>query len=45
VDYCLARGPEGIQREILKNGPVIGEMKIMTDFLVYKEGVYHRTQD
>jgi len=24
VDYCLASGAENIQREILKNGPVVG---------------------
>ena len=29
----------------MKNGPVIGQMNVLTDFLTYKEGVYHRTQD
>lgn len=29
----------------MKNGPVVGQMEIRTDFLVYKEGIYHRTED
>jgi hypothetical protein len=24
IDHCIAEGPEGLKREILKNGPVIG---------------------
>lgn len=45
IDYCLAQEEEGIKREILKNGPVIGQMTIYTDILIYKDGVYHRTED
>lgn len=45
TDYCMSTGAENIQKEILKNGPVVGQMDIRTDFLVYKEGVYHRTED
>lgn len=43
VDFCLAQQPENIKREILTNGPVVGQMQPYTDFLTYKEGTYHRT--
>jgi cathepsin B len=45
IDYCLAQDDTGIKREILRNGPVIAQMVVYTDFLTYKEGVYHRTDD
>ena len=45
VDFCLAQDTEGVKREILKNGPVIAQMNVATDFITYKEGVYHRTAD
>ncbi len=45
IDYCLAQDDKGIKKEILKNGPVIAQMTIYTDFLTYKDGVYHRTED
>jgi C1A family cysteine protease len=45
IDYCLATDDKGIKKEILKNGPVIAQMVIFTDFLTYKEGLYHRTDD
>ena len=45
IDYCLAQEDVGIKREIMKNGPVIAQMVVFTDFLTYKEGVYHRTED
>lgn len=45
IDYCLAQDDVGIKKEILKNGPVIAQMTVYTDFLTYKEGVYHRTED
>ncbi len=45
IDYCLAIEEDGIKKEILKNGPVIAQMTVFTDFLVYKEGLYHRTED
>ncbi len=45
IDYCLAMDQEGIKKEILKNGPVVSSMQMFTDFLVYKEGLYHRSED
>lgn len=45
IDYCLAQDEIGIKKEILKNGPVIAQMTIFTDFLTYKEGIYHRSED
>lgn len=45
IDYCLAQDDIGLKKEILKNGPVIAQMTIFTDFLTYKEGIYHRTED
>ena len=45
IDYCLAQDDTGIKKEILKNGPVIAQMIVYTDFLTYKEGIYHRTED
>ena len=45
IDYCLAQDDRGIKREILKNGPVIAQMVIYTDFLTYSSGLYHRTDD
>lgn len=44
-DFCLAAGEENIKREIIKNGPVVGQMQPYTDFLAYKDGVYHKTPD
>jgi len=45
IDYCLAQGEEDIKKEIIKNGPVIGQMVVYTDFLTYSNGLYHRTED
>jgi cathepsin B len=45
IDYCLASDDRGIKKEILKNGPVAAQMVIYTDFLTYKDGIYHRTDD
>ena len=45
MDYCLAQDIIGIKKEILKNGPVIGQLTPYTDFLTYKEGIYSRTQE
>jgi len=39
-DYCVASGPEGIKKDILKNGPAIGYLPAYRDFLVYKSGIY-----
>jgi len=44
-DHCIAAGEENIKREIVKNGPVIGQMVPFTDFLAYKEGTYHKTPE
>lgn len=44
-DHCIAAGEENIKREIIKNGPVVGQMTPYTDFLAYKEGTYHKTPD
>jgi C1A family cysteine protease len=45
IDFCLAQEDVGIKKEILKNGPVVAQMTIFTDFLTYKDGFYHRTED
>ena len=42
---CLTSEIDGIKREILTNGPVLGIINPYTDFLTYSEGVYSRTQD
>lgn len=39
-DYCVASTAEGIKRDIIQNGPIIGYLPIYRDFLVYKNGVY-----
>jgi C1A family cysteine protease len=45
IDFCLAVEDVGIKKELIKNGPVVAQMSAYTDFLTYKEGVYHRTED
>ena len=45
VDYCLAADEVGIKKELFKNGPVVAQMTVYTDFLPYREGSYHRTED
>lgn len=45
IDYCLATEDIGIKKEILKHGPVVAQMTIFTDFLTYKDGIYHRSED
>ena len=42
-DYCIAVQDENIKRELKKNGPVISQIVVNTDFLAYKEGSYHKT--
>jgi len=44
-DFCLAMQSENIKREVFTNGPVLGQMQPYTDFLAYKEGSYHKTQE
>ena len=36
---------ENIKRELVKNGPVIVQTAVHTDFLPYKEGIYHKTEN
>jgi cathepsin B len=45
IDYCIASDEQNIKKELLTNGPVIAQMVVFTDFLTYKEGLYHRTED
>ena len=45
VDFCIAQESDGIKREILTNGPVLGQLNPYTDMLTYKEGIYSRTQE
>ncbi len=42
---CIATEVEGIKKEILTNGPVLGQMTPFTDMLTYSDGIYSRTQD
>uniref|UniRef100_A0A7S3FW81 Peptidase C1A papain C-terminal domain-containing protein n=1 Tax=Strombidium rassoulzadegani TaxID=1082188 RepID=A0A7S3FW81_9SPIT len=44
-DFCIAVQPENIKREIIKNGPVIGQIIPHTDFLAYSEGTYMKSPD
>ena len=43
--FCVLFGENDIKREILKNGPVISNMEVHTDFLTYKSGVYTKDED
>lgn len=43
VDFCLANEVDGLKKEIMTNGPVIGQISPYTDFLLYSNGVYQRT--
>jgi len=43
VDFCIASETDGIKKEILANGPVLGQLNPYTDLLTYSEGVYSRT--
>ena len=45
IDYCLAAEELGIKKEILKNGLVIAQMTVYTDFFTYKYDSYHRSED
>lgn len=42
---CIATEVEGIKREIMTNGPVLGQLSPYTDLLTYSSGVYQRTND
>lgn len=39
-DCCYVEGVEGVKREILERGPVVGEVPLSWEFLVYKDGVF-----
>ena len=43
--FCVLFGENDIKREIIKNGPVISNMEVYTDFLTYKSGVYSKDED
>ena len=45
IDFCIATDVDGIKKEILKNGPALGQLTPNTDFLTYKEGIYSKTQE
>lgn len=45
IDHCLAEGVSGVQREIMKNGPVLAMITPFTDFLTFSDGTYMRTND
>lgn len=45
VDFCLASEIDGMKREILTNGPVLGQLSPYTDFLAYSTGHYQRTPE
>jgi cathepsin B len=39
-DVCASAGEEGIMKEIIENGPVVGLLNVFSDFLVYAHGIY-----
>ena len=43
-NFCVVQGPEQIKKEIKLRGPVASYLVPTNDFLVYSEGIYHRTQ-
>lgn len=45
TDFCIATEIDGIKREIMTSGPVVGQISPFTDMLTYSSGVYSRTQD
>ena len=45
VDFCVASEVDGIKREIMTHGPVLGQLNPYTDLLTYSEGVYSRSND
>lgn len=45
IDFCLATQVEGIKKEIMTNGPVLGQMTPYTDLLTFREGIYSRTNE
>lgn len=45
IDYCFANEAADIKMELKKNGPLVVHMTPFTDFLTYKDGIYHRTEE
>ena len=45
VDFCFAQDVDNIKKEIMTNGPVLGQISPYTDMLTYSEGIYSRTND
>lgn len=44
-DFCITYQEENIKRELVKNGPVVAQMTAFTDFLAYRDGTYHKTNE
>ena len=42
-NFCVVQGSEQIKKEIKLRGPVTSYLVPTNDFLVYSEGIYHRT--
>ena len=38
--YSLAKNPQQIQMDIMKNGPVEAAFSVYSDFLLYKSGEF-----
>lgn len=45
LDYCIMSGAKRLKRDIHNRGPIVAPMRLMDDFLVYKEGVYTPTEN
>ena len=45
VDFCFAQDIDNIKKEILTNGPVLGQINPFTDMLTYSGGIYSRTNE
>lgn len=43
ASHCMLSGEVAIRREILLNGPVVGLIFLLDDFLVYRGGLYQET--
>lgn len=45
IDMCFANDAEEMKKELKKNGPLVVHITPFTDFLTYKDGTYHRTEE
>jgi len=45
ISHCILSGEKEIKREISSRGPVVVPMRLMDDFLVYKDGIFFPTED